>query len=61
MAGRLDTAGEPQTELIRIKNLIATILHTLFEVGDLRIARRAARDCTEDDGAAGDCGARILV
>ncbi len=37
-------AGEPQTEPIRIKNLIATILHTLFEVGDLRIAPGVPRE-----------------
>lgn len=32
-------AGEPRTEPVEIKHLIATIMHTLFHVGDLRIAQ----------------------
>jgi len=32
-------AGEPATEPMRIPNLVSTILHTLFDVGQLRVAR----------------------
>jgi hypothetical protein len=37
-------AGEPSTEPVRIKNLIATILHTLFDVGKVRITRGMPRE-----------------
>jgi hypothetical protein len=37
-------AGEPATEPVRIKNLIATILHTLFDVGKVRITRGMPRE-----------------
>lgn len=32
-------AGEPQTEPVRLNNLVATIMHTLFDVGELRVTR----------------------
>ena len=32
-------AGEPNTDPVTIKNLVATILHTLFDVGELRLVR----------------------
>ncbi|MFN0053151.1 MAG: DUF1501 domain-containing protein [Planctomycetales bacterium] len=32
-------AGEPATEPVRIPNLVATIMHTLFDVGELRVTR----------------------
>jgi hypothetical protein len=38
------TAGEPQTEPVRIQNLIATILHTLFDVGQLRLVPGLPRE-----------------
>jgi hypothetical protein len=31
--------GEPASEPVRIPNLIATIMHTLFDVGELRVTR----------------------
>jgi uncharacterized protein (DUF1501 family) len=37
-------AGEPRSEPVRIQNLIATILHTLFEVGDLRLVSSLPRE-----------------
>jgi hypothetical protein len=37
-------AGEPATEPIRIQNLIATILHTLFDVGELRLVPGLPRE-----------------
>ncbi len=37
-------AGEPNSEPVRIKNLIATVLHTLFDVGKLRVVRGASRE-----------------
>jgi hypothetical protein len=37
-------AGEPATEPVRIKNLIGTILHTLFDVGKVRITRGMPRE-----------------
>jgi hypothetical protein len=46
--GRSDrNAGEPQTEPVRIPNLIATVLHTLFDVGELRIAPGAPREVAQ--------------
>jgi hypothetical protein len=33
------TGGEPASEPITIKNLISTVMHTLFDVGQLRIVR----------------------
>jgi hypothetical protein len=40
-------AGEPQTEPIRIRNLVATIMHTLFDVRELRIVRGAPREVAQ--------------
>jgi hypothetical protein len=40
-------AGEPATEPVRIKNLVATILHTLFDVGELRIVAGAPREVAQ--------------
>ena len=37
-------AGEPLTEPVTIKNLIATIMHTLLDVGELRIQRGVPTD-----------------
>lgn len=37
-------AGEPLTEPMRIKHLVATIMHTLFDVGQLRLERGLPRD-----------------
>jgi uncharacterized protein (DUF1501 family) len=36
--------GEPATEPVRIKNLIATVLHTLFDISELRLAPGAPRE-----------------
>ena len=36
--------GEPATEPVRIKNVIATVLHTLFDVTELRLAPGAPRE-----------------
>jgi uncharacterized protein (DUF1501 family) len=32
-------AGEPASEPMRINNLLATIMHTLFDMGELRVTR----------------------
>ncbi len=40
-------AAEPQTEPVRIPNLIATILHTLFDVGELRLVPGAPREIAQ--------------
>jgi hypothetical protein len=37
-------AGQPYTDPVRIPNLIATIMHTLFDVGQLRLAQEVPRD-----------------
>src|SRR5262249_62184669 len=39
--------GEPQSDPVRIKNLIATILHTLFDVGELRIFPGVPREVAQ--------------
>jgi hypothetical protein len=36
--------GEPATEPVKIANLIGTIMHTLFDVGKLRVTRGASRE-----------------
>jgi hypothetical protein len=36
--------GEPNSEPVRIPNLIGTIMHTLFDVGKLRITRGVSRE-----------------
>jgi hypothetical protein len=41
------TAGEPSSNPIRIQNLIATILHTLFNVGELRVVPGMPRDIAQ--------------
>lgn len=41
-------AGEPQTEPIRIRHLVATILHTLFDVGELRLVPGAPREIAQN-------------
>jgi hypothetical protein len=40
-------AGAPQSEPVRIQNLIATVLHTLFDVGQLRIVPGAPREVAQ--------------
>ena len=32
-------AGAPASDPVRIPNLLATIMHTLFDVGELRVTR----------------------
>ncbi|HKB04084.1 MAG TPA: DUF1501 domain-containing protein [Gemmataceae bacterium] len=36
--------GEPNSEPVRIKNLVATVLHSLFDVGQLRVTRGMPRE-----------------
>jgi uncharacterized protein (DUF1501 family) len=36
--------GEPATEPVRVKNLLATIMHSLFDVGKLRVTRGMPRE-----------------
>jgi uncharacterized protein (DUF1501 family) len=36
--------GEPNSDPVRIKNLIATVMHTLFDVGQLRVQRGLPRE-----------------
>lgn len=45
-------AGEPSSEPMTIKNLISTIGHTLFDVGELRIARGVPSDVVQSVTAA---------
>jgi uncharacterized protein (DUF1501 family) len=40
-------AGEPQCDPIRIQNLIATLLHTLFDVGQLRLVPGLPREIAQ--------------
>lgn len=40
-------AGEPASEPVSIKSLIATILHTMVDVGDVRIQRGLPRDIAQ--------------
>jgi hypothetical protein len=40
-------AGEALSEPVGIKNLIATILHTLVDVGEVRIQRGLPRDISQ--------------
>jgi hypothetical protein len=37
-------AGEPSSEPVHINNLIATVMHTLFDVGELRVTRGVPND-----------------
>src|SRR5207237_7849482 len=39
--------GEPATEPVRIRNLLATVLHSLFDVGKLRVQRGLAREVAQ--------------
>ena len=36
--------GEPNTDPVRIPNLIGTVMHTLFDVGKLRVTRGVSRE-----------------
>ncbi len=45
-------AGEPASSPQRIPNLIATILHSLFDVGQLRLVPNAPRELTQQLSAA---------
>ena len=38
------TGGEPATDPVRIPNLMSTVLHTLFDVGQLRVTGGVSRD-----------------
>ena len=40
-------AGQPQSDPVRIQNLVATILHTLFDVGELRLVPGAPREIAQ--------------
>jgi uncharacterized protein (DUF1501 family) len=40
-------AGQPQSDPIRIPNLVATILHTLFDVGELRLVPGLPREIAQ--------------
>jgi Protein of unknown function (DUF1501) len=47
--GRSDRhGGQPQTEPIRNANLLATVLHTLFDVGQLRIQAGVPREIAQN-------------
>ncbi len=37
-------AGEPNSDPVRIKHLVGTIMHTLFDVGKLRVTRGVGRE-----------------
>jgi hypothetical protein len=41
------SVGEPATEPVRIQNLVATILHTLFNVGELRLVPGLPREIAQ--------------
>jgi hypothetical protein len=48
--------GRPNSDPIRIRNLISTVLHSLFDVGKLRVTRGVSRDLlamTDADPIAG--------
>jgi hypothetical protein len=40
-------AGEPQSQPVAIKNLVATVLHTLFDVGELRVTPGVPREIAQ--------------
>jgi uncharacterized protein (DUF1501 family) len=40
-------AGEPASEPVRIRNLVGTVLHRLFDVGKLRVVRGLPREITQ--------------
>src|SRR5262245_35086416 len=37
-------AGQPATEPVRNRHLISTVMHTLFDVGQLRVTRGVGRE-----------------
>ncbi|HLJ93463.1 MAG TPA: DUF1501 domain-containing protein [Gemmataceae bacterium] len=41
------TAGEPQSDAVRIPNLLATILHTLVDVGEVRVIPSMPREIAQ--------------
>ena len=43
----LPNAGTPATNPVRIQNLIATVLHTLFDVGELRLLPGLSRELAQ--------------
>jgi hypothetical protein len=53
-------AGEPSSDPVRIPNLLATIMHTLFDAGELRVTRgvpnEVMRAATASDPIAGLIG-----
>ena len=40
-------AGEPQSDPVRIQNLIATVLNTLFDVGEVRLIPGLPREIAQ--------------
>jgi uncharacterized protein (DUF1501 family) len=40
-------AGEPNSDPVRIKNVVATVLHSLFDVGQLRVQRGLPREISQ--------------
>jgi hypothetical protein len=45
VVGRSDrTGGEPNSDPVRITNLIGTVMHTLFDTGKLRVTRGVSRE-----------------
>jgi uncharacterized protein (DUF1501 family) len=38
------TGGEPNSDPVRIRHLIGTVMHTLFDVGQLRVVRGMPRE-----------------
>jgi hypothetical protein len=39
--------GEPNSEPVRVTNLLGTVMHTLFDVGRLRVTRGASREVVQ--------------
>jgi hypothetical protein len=48
--------GDPATEPVRVSNLIGTIMHTLFDVGKLRVTRGVSRELMQMADYAPICG-----
>ena len=40
-------AGQPLSEPVRVKNVIGTVMHTLFDMGALRLVREAPREISQ--------------
>src|SRR5262249_18298802 len=38
------SAGEPASDRVTVRHLVATIMHTLFDVGEVRVARGVPDD-----------------